>query len=135
MKQKKVTVILTLLLAIFFISLFSVQYIVFYATKPTFPEMIQQVVLEPGGQISVVPKSSARPPNTTEMNLNVPDEGLTFAVIVDGKINTQILPFVKIDEIWLLNELQKLYMAKPKDVFYAEVDSNMTLYANLYREV
>jgi uncharacterized membrane protein YcaP (DUF421 family) len=96
---------------------------------------VNYAMLEPGGQISVVPKSSARPPNTTEMNLNVPDEGLTFAVIVDGKINIQILPFVKIDEIWLLNELQKLYMAKPKDVFYAEVDSNKTLYANLYREV
>lgn len=44
LQQKKVTVILTFVLAISFISLFSVQYIVFYATKPTFPEMIEQVV-------------------------------------------------------------------------------------------
>jgi uncharacterized membrane protein YcaP (DUF421 family) len=96
---------------------------------------VNYAMLEPGGQLSVIPKSGARPPNASEMNLSVPDEGLTFAVIVDGKINTRILPFVKIDEIWLVNELQKLYMAKPKDVFYAEVDSNMTLYANLYSEV
>jgi hypothetical protein len=44
LQQKKVTVILTLVLAISFIALFSVQYILFYAAKPTFPEQIQQVV-------------------------------------------------------------------------------------------
>jgi len=69
------------------------------------------------------------------MKLNIPDEGLTFAVIVDGKINKRILPFVKINENWLLKELHNSYKTKPKDVFYAEVDSNKKLYANLYKEV
>ena len=92
-------------------------------------------ILETGGQISVTPKSSARPPTTKEMKLKIPDEGLTFAVIVDGKINKSILPYVKIDEKWLLHELNKSYQAEPKDVFYAEVDSDKNLYANLYSEV
>jgi hypothetical protein len=43
-KQKKVTIILSSILAISFISLFVVQYAIFYATKPTFPEMIEEVV-------------------------------------------------------------------------------------------
>jgi len=98
-------------------------------------EDVNYAILEPGGQISVIPKSGARPPTTKDMKLNIPDEGLTFAVIVDGKINKRILPFVKINENWLLKELHNSYKAKPKDVFYAEVDSNKKLYANLYKEV
>ena len=96
---------------------------------------VNYAILEPGGQISVIAKSSARPPTTEDMNLNIQDEGLTFAVIVDGEINKRILPYVKINEEWLLKELHKAYKVKPKDVFYAEVDSNKKLYANLYKEV
>jgi len=98
-------------------------------------EDVNYAILEPGGQISVIPKSGVRPPTTKEMNLNISDEGLTFAVIVDGKINKRILPYVKINENWLVNELHSAYKVKPKDVFYAEVDSNKKLYVNLYKEV
>lgn len=96
---------------------------------------VNYAILEPGGQISVIPKSSSRPPTTEEMNLNVPDEGLTFAVIIEGKINKNILTYAKINEDWLLRELHKISKAKPKDVFYAEVDSNKKLYVNLYKDV
>ncbi|MDF2506107.1 DUF4363 family protein [Clostridium sp.] len=44
MKQKKVTIIIALILAISFISLFLIQYFIFYSSKPTFPEMIEEVV-------------------------------------------------------------------------------------------
>jgi len=95
---------------------------------------VNYVILEPGGQISVVPKSSARPPTTDDMKLNIPEDGLTFAVIVDGKINKRILPYVKISEEWLLRELHSQYKAKPKDVFYAEVDSDKKLFVNLNKD-
>ncbi|WP_164509037.1 DUF4363 family protein [Clostridium rectalis] len=45
MKQKKVTVILILILGVSFISLFIAQYVMFYSGKPNFPNMIEQVVL------------------------------------------------------------------------------------------
>ncbi|WP_125153461.1 DUF421 domain-containing protein [Clostridium rectalis] len=96
---------------------------------------VNYAILEPGGQISVIPKSNARPPTIEEMKLNVPDEGLTFAVIVDGKINNNILPYTKISEDWLKKELRKSYKVKPEEVFYAEIDSNKKLYVNLYSEV
>lgn len=92
-------------------------------------------ILEPSGQISVIPKSDARPPTIKEMKLKVPDEALTFAVIVEGRINERILPYAKINEDWLVKELKNSFHAKPKEVFYAEVDSDKKLYANLYKEV
>ncbi|MBC7961148.1 MAG: DUF421 domain-containing protein [Vallitaleaceae bacterium] len=96
-------------------------------------EDVNFTILEPSGQISVIPKSDARPPTIKEMNLKVEDETLTYAVIVDGKINKRILPYVKITEDWLLKELQKSYHVKPEEVFYAEV-SDKKLYANLYKD-
>ena len=44
MKQKKLTIILASILCISFISLFTIQYMMFYASKPTFPEMIENVL-------------------------------------------------------------------------------------------
>lgn len=43
-KQKKLTIILASILCISFISLFTVQYMMFYATKPNFPEMMEKVI-------------------------------------------------------------------------------------------
>lgn len=44
MKQKKITIILTSILVILFISLFIVQHIMFYGSNPTFPNMIGEVI-------------------------------------------------------------------------------------------
>ncbi|SMC16062.1 protein of unknown function [Clostridium acidisoli DSM 12555] len=44
MKQKKITIILTSILVILFISLFIVQHIMFYVGNPTFPNMIEEVI-------------------------------------------------------------------------------------------
>lgn len=44
MKQKKVSFILGITISIIFILLFTIQYLEFYATKPSFPKMIEQVV-------------------------------------------------------------------------------------------
>jgi hypothetical protein len=43
-KQKKLTIILALILCISFIVFFIAQYMMFYSTKPTFPEMIEKVI-------------------------------------------------------------------------------------------
>lgn len=44
MKQNKITIILTLVLLVFFTSLFILQYVLFYAYNPTFPQMIEDVI-------------------------------------------------------------------------------------------
>jgi uncharacterized membrane protein YcaP (DUF421 family) len=92
-------------------------------------------ILEPSGEISVIPKSAARPATTKELNLNIQEEGLAFAVIIDGIINKEVLPYLNIDETWILKELQQSFNVTLKDVFYAEVDSDKALTVNLYKEV
>lgn len=42
--------------------------------------------------------------------------GLTL-LIVDGKINKDILSYAKISEQWLVSQLQLMYKSNPEDVF------------------
>ncbi len=95
---------------------------------------VNYAILEVGGDISVIPKSNVRPATTKELNLTPPENGLTYSVIVDGQINKQILTYAQISEEWLVSQLQLLFTAKPEDVFYAEVDSDKQLFANLYSD-
>ncbi len=91
-------------------------------------------MLELGGNISVIPKNSARPVTIQDMNIAQPEENITFPIIMDGAIFTDILQYVNVNEQWLRTELQKTYNAKPEDVFYAEADKNQTLYINLFSQ-
>ncbi|MBC7961149.1 MAG: DUF4363 family protein [Vallitaleaceae bacterium] len=44
MKQTKITIILSIILLAFFSSLFILQYALFYADQPTFPDRIENVI-------------------------------------------------------------------------------------------
>lgn len=92
------------------------------------------VILEMKGNISVIPKNSARNVTIEDMNLAQPEQGLTFPVIMDGVIYKDMLQYSGVSEQWLINELMIKYKAKPKDVFYAEVDDQQTLFANLFSQ-
>jgi uncharacterized membrane protein YcaP (DUF421 family) len=93
---------------------------------------INFAILEVGGDISVLPKSSARPATTKDLNLNPPEERLAFSVIVEGKINKKNVRQAKVSEPWLIDQLQQLYKANPEEVFYAEVDSSQQLFVDIY---
>lgn len=91
-------------------------------------------VLELGGNISVIPKNSAKPVTVKDMNLPVPEEGFTFPVIMDGAVYPDMLEAAGVTDKWLRDELRKSFQCEPEDVFYAEVDSGRTLYINLYSQ-
>lgn len=91
---------------------------------------VYYAILEPGGQLSVMPRSIARPPTTQEIGVSIQQEGLTYAVIVDGKINHRDLQGSGMSEKWLLDQLKTCYHVKPNEVFYAEIDSSRKLYVS-----
>jgi len=89
-------------------------------------------ILELGGNLSVIPKTSARPLTVQDMNLNLPEEGFTFPVIMDGKIELKMLKYADLTEDWLKNELSIKHQTSIEKVFYAEVDANKKVFINLY---
>ncbi|MDN4526688.1 DUF421 domain-containing protein [Fictibacillus fluitans] len=93
---------------------------------------INYAILETSGDVSVIPRAQSRPVTPKDMQLYPQEDGLTYAVIIDGQMMKQALHHAKVSEDWLVQELKKLYMASPHEVFYAEVDSDKQLFANLY---
>ena len=87
--------------------------------------------LELGGNISVMPKNSAKPVTVQDMNLALPEDSITFPVIMDGQIFKNILQYANITEEWLTNEIMNTYKVTPEEVFYAEIDNTKALYVNL----
>lgn len=68
---------------------------------------VEFAIFEPQGNISVFPKSQNRPVQPSDLNIATKYEGLTIPLIIDGSIMDKNLQHVNLDEIWLLQELQK----------------------------
>lgn len=89
---------------------------------------VYYAILEPGGQLSVLPRSKAREVTVEDLQLQVTQEELTHPIIVDGKIQKASLERMHISEEWLLEKLKISFHVKPEEVFYAEMDSSKKLY-------
>ena len=79
-------------------------------------------ILEPNGQLSVIPYSVEE--NVSKRDLNLPGEnvGYTVAVINDGKINKKALTTIQKTEKWLRGELRKNRVKNERDVFLMSSD-------------
>jgi uncharacterized membrane protein YcaP (DUF421 family) len=92
---------------------------------------VEFALLETSGKVSVLKKSPNQP--VTKSDLEIPSnyQGLCANVIIDGKIMTQNLSFLKINETWLLNEIEKNNIHTVKDVLLASYDTNGVLHIDM----
>ncbi|MBX4341211.1 DUF421 domain-containing protein, partial [Mycobacterium tuberculosis] len=81
---------------------------------------VEYAILEPSGDLSVLPKVSARPVTPEDLNLKPEQDVLSYAVIIDGDIKEHALVSVQQSKEWLINELMAQYKTASKDVLYAE---------------
>ncbi len=92
---------------------------------------VDYAILEPIGQISVIPKVENTPVTVQHLHINIDDEGLPISVIIDGKIQEQNLKLLNKDKKWLLHELNIKNIAL-SEVIYAFIGSKSnTLSINL----
>jgi uncharacterized membrane protein YcaP (DUF421 family) len=82
---------------------------------------VEYAVLEPIGEISIIPKVSNTPVTIEHLNISIDDEGLPIAVIIDGKIQYRNLKIVGRTEAWLKEQL-KLKKINVKDILYAYIN-------------
>lgn len=85
---------------------------------------VDTAILEENGKISFLPKASARPVTTQDMNLSVTQEKIMYAVIIDGHIMEENLKRTGNNKKWLENELSKQKIGNIKDVYLAECDGS-----------
>ena len=92
-------------------------------------EEVEYAILETNGSLSVMKRQQAQPIIKSDLDKKAEKiKNLPREVISDGKIMKVNLKELNKDEEWLKNELRKNNIESVKDVFYAEVRSDGTLY-------
>lgn len=92
-------------------------------------EEVEYAILETNGSLSVMKRQQAQPIIKSDLDIKSEKiKNLPREVISDGKIMKVNLKELNKDEEWLKNELRKNNIESVKDVFYAEVRSDGTLY-------
>jgi uncharacterized membrane protein YcaP (DUF421 family) len=92
---------------------------------------VDYAILEANGQLSVLKKSEKQ--QLTRGDMNIPDKSIPYIpaeIIVDGSLIQKNLKELGLSYDWLQNELKKANIGSLKEVFYAEVQSDGSLYIN-----
>ncbi|KNY25671.1 DUF421 domain-containing protein [Pseudobacteroides cellulosolvens] len=95
---------------------------------------VEFAIIEPDGNLSVIPTSQSRPVTPNDLKIDTPYEGITLPLIIDGEIQYNNLKFAKLDKAWLKQEILKSGASKAEDIFLAELDTSGKLNIDLYKE-
>jgi uncharacterized membrane protein YcaP (DUF421 family) len=92
---------------------------------------VDYAILEPNGQLSVLKKPENTSVTKSDMKIQAnPGKYLPTEIIVDGKMVDKNVKAFHLDPIWLANELKKAGIQSSKEVFFAELQSDGSLYIN-----
>ena len=86
-------------------------------------EDLAYVILENNGQTSVIPKSAVAPVTLKDLNLPVKEQIMPRVLIIDGKVNDEILKEINKDMDWLKKSLKKYDIDNIEDTYIAMMDS------------
>ncbi|MBN8203757.1 MULTISPECIES: DUF421 domain-containing protein [Bacillaceae] len=82
---------------------------------------VDYAILEPIGEVSIIPKVANTPVTVEHLNISIQDEGLPIAVIVDGRIQARNLELLGQTKDWLLEQLRQNNLNE-KEIMYAYVN-------------
>lgn len=85
---------------------------------------VEYAILEPNGEVSILPKPEYRPITPKDMKLKVGKEGLCSNIIIDGKIMHNNLKNINKNEEWLNKELKVKGYRDISKILLATVDIN-----------
>lgn len=83
-------------------------------------------IIEANGKLTVLKKATKLTPTLEDLNIYKRPAGVSYPIIVEGKIYTDILTQLKLDEAWVLSELSKHGLNR-NDIFFASVNAKNEL--------
>lgn len=89
---------------------------------------VEFAIMEPDGQLSVLPKADKKPLTPYHMNIQTTSTGLERDIIIDGVIMEENLNAIGLDSNWLNSELSKQNIKDSSEIFYAGLDNTKKLY-------
>jgi uncharacterized membrane protein YcaP (DUF421 family) len=88
---------------------------------------VEYALVEPNGNISVLPKSQERPVKPKDLKIQTSFEGLALPIILDGHLIKENLEYAHFDEKWLNKQLKKNGVSQISEVLIAQLDSSGSL--------
>lgn len=88
---------------------------------------VHTAILEPNGQISIIPNSDILPVRTKDLNIKPEQEEFVYNVILDGKVIYKDLKDTGNNVEWLNKKLKEQKISNIKDIFLATCDKNNNL--------
>lgn len=95
---------------------------------------VEFAIVEPNGNLSVIPKSQSRPVTPNDLKIDTQYEGIALPLIIDGEIQYNNLKYARLNVEWLNQQIKKFGVFKAEDVLLAELDTTGSLYINLFQE-
>lgn len=86
-------------------------------------EDIEYVILEPNGELSVLPHHSAVSVTPKHLDIETEYNGIPISVVVEGKLQKKNLLKINKSEDWFLGEIKKEGYDL-KEIFYASINDN-----------
>lgn len=91
---------------------------------------VEFAVLEPKGQVSIIPRSQARAVTPADLGIATAYEGMPTVLIEDGNIVEDNLKENLLDKDWLMEQLRSQGVNDPKDVLAAMLDTKGRLFVS-----
>jgi|SRR5690554_808181 len=91
---------------------------------------VEEAVLEPNGNLSVLPKSQYQPVTPQDLNIDTKYKGMPQILMVDGNIAHHRLSELNLTEDWLKQQLNNLGINDLSEVMVAQLDTTGKLYVD-----
>ena len=88
---------------------------------------VEYAILETSGQVTIIPKPEKKNPTMEDLNLQSEYEGISYDLVIDGKIMHENLKSLGKDTIWLEKQL-KNFDAKPENTLIATIDGKNSFF-------
>ena len=82
---------------------------------------VEYAILETNGEVTVIQKPEKRNVIAEDLNISPEYEGISYDLVIDGKIMEKNLKLIGKDEKWLMTQLKK-FDAKPENTLIAKID-------------
>ncbi|MEL4024852.1 DUF421 domain-containing protein [Lysinibacillus endophyticus] len=97
-------------------------------------EDVEMAILETNGELSIMKRTDVEPITPSFLGMKVKLEHAPTLLIVDGHILSKNLSALGYTEEWLQKKIKKQGAQSIDDIFIAQVDSNGSLYVDLYKD-
>ncbi len=95
---------------------------------------VETAIIEANGSLSVLKKASSNPVTAQDLDIAKTTSSITFPVIVEGNIYSDVLYGLNLDENWLTEQLSNRNINNLDDVFYASINYEHKLQISLMDE-